>query len=46
MVVKYEKYVDEDENYFYELTMESGNKFVVPKELGDYVHQLEQHKRG
>jgi|TARA_R110000851_G_scaffold47424_1_gene115118 predicted nucleic acid-binding protein len=46
MVRKYEKYRDEEDVYFYELTLESGAKCVVPKELGDHVHKLEQYKRG
>lgn len=45
MVVKYEKYRNE-EGVFYELELESGTKCLVPKELGDYVHSLEQYKRG
>jgi hypothetical protein len=44
MKLKYEKYKDENEAYFYELEMESGTKCMVPQELGDYVHKLEQFK--
>ena len=41
MVTKYTKYVDEDGNYFYKLLL-NGNTFTVEKELGDYLHSLEQ----
>jgi hypothetical protein len=40
--LKYQKYRDEDNVYFYELTLNSGSKCVVPKELGDYIHKLER----
>jgi hypothetical protein len=46
MVVKYEKYKDEDGLYFYELELKNGTKCMVPKVLGDYLHSLEQYKRG
>ena len=39
--MKYEKYVDDDGVYHYELTLENGNKHWVQKELGDYLHSLE-----
>jgi len=42
VMTHYEKYVDEDRNYHYELTLENGNKHLVKKELGDYLHSLEQ----
>ena len=41
-MTKYEKYVDDDNVYHYELTLENGNKHWVKKELGDYLHSLEQ----
>lgn len=46
MKTKYEKFKDDNGNYHYELTLESGSKHWVKKELGDYLHQLEQYKRG
>jgi hypothetical protein len=46
MVTKYEKYRYEDGSYHYELTLEDGTKCMVPKKLGDYLHSLEQYKRG
>ena len=42
IMTKYEKYVDDDNVYHYELTLENGNKHWVKKELGDYLHSLEQ----
>tara|TARA_R110000772_G_scaffold2410_4_gene8630 strand:- start:90263 stop:90469 length:207 start_codon:yes stop_codon:yes gene_type:complete len=40
---KYTKYLDtETEEYFYEMEMKNGSKFMVEKELGDYVHFLER----
>jgi len=41
-MTKYKKFVDADGNYYYELTLETGNKYWVSKELGDYLHSLEQ----
>jgi hypothetical protein len=32
-------------NYFYKLKLENGSEFTVEKELGDYLHQLEQTVR-
>jgi hypothetical protein len=40
------KYVDSDGNYFYKLKLENGSEFTVEKELGDYLHQLEQTVKG
>jgi hypothetical protein len=45
-MTKYEKYVDSDGNYFHKLKLENGSEFTVEKELGDYIHQLEQTVRG
>ena len=39
---KYEKFVDDDGDYHYKLTLENGNEHWVKKELGDYLHSLEQ----
>jgi len=39
---KYTKYVDDKGDYYYELELENGSKFMVPKELGDYVYKLEK----
>lgn len=44
-MTKYEKYVDADENYHYELTLDNGNTHWVKEELGDYLHSLEQQLR-
>ncbi len=41
-MTKYEKYIDDDNVYHYELTLENGSKHWVKKELGDYLHSLEQ----
>lgn len=41
-MTKYTKYVDDKNNYFYELELDNGSKFTVEKELGDYLHRLEQ----
>jgi len=42
-MTKYEKYVDDNGVYAYEVTLEDGDIFkAVPKELGDYLHKLEQ----
>jgi hypothetical protein len=41
-MTKYTKYVDSNGNYFYKLKLENGSEFTVEKELGDYLHQLEQ----
>jgi hypothetical protein len=45
-MTKYEKYVDENGNYFYKLKLKSGSEFTVEKELGDYLHRLEQKLKG
>jgi len=39
---RYVKYKDEDGEYWYQVTLPNGNKHLVKKEFGDYVHQLEQ----
>jgi hypothetical protein len=39
---KYKKFVDDNGEFHYQLELESGNKHMVKKELGDYLHQLEQ----
>lgn len=41
-MTKYEKYVDDNGNYFYKLKLDSGKEFMVEKELGDYLYSLEQ----
>ena len=41
-MTKYEKYVDDNGVYHYKLTLENGNEHLVKKELGDYLHSLEQ----
>jgi hypothetical protein len=41
-MTRYQKYVDSNGNYFYKLTLENGSEFTVEKELGDYLHHLEQ----
>jgi hypothetical protein len=46
IMTKYEKYVDKNGNYFYKLKLESDSEFTVEKELGDYLHQLEQKLKG
>jgi hypothetical protein len=43
-MTKYEKYVDENGNYF-KLKLKSGSEFTE-KELGDYLHRLEQKLKG
>lgn len=42
LVTKYEKYEREDGSQYYEVVLKSGNQFEVEKELGDYLHKLEQ----
>ncbi len=43
-MTKYEKYVNDKGEYFYELTLNNGNKHMVKKELGDYLHSLERER--
>jgi hypothetical protein len=38
--------ISNDGNYFYKLKLENGSEFTVEKELGDYLHQLEQTVKG
>jgi hypothetical protein len=45
-MTKYQKYVDDSGDYHYQLELESGNTHTVKKELGDYLHQLEQKLKG
>ena len=41
MKTTYVKYVDDEGNYFYDLTLPTGEEFKkVPKSLGDYLHRL------
>ena len=42
---KYTKYIDDNGVYSYELELDNGSKFMVLKELGDYIHKLEQKLR-
>jgi len=44
-MTQYQKYKDENGNYHYVVTLENGNTHWVKKELGDYLHKLEQQIR-
>jgi hypothetical protein len=42
----WQKYVDDNGDYFYKFKLKSGKEFTVEKELGDYIHSLKMKLKG